>query len=343
MATELIVRVPGKVMLCGEYFSLIGSSVAIAFALDTYLEVYVRYGTEMRQSLTLRSNLWEASQQVDADSDRESILVDSICQLMPAGEHRVEEIAVTSQLDPRHGFGSSSALYLSLSVIAFLQQRATNLIIPPAKRWQLAGRGFELQKKNQGLASGYDIATQFVGGVVNYHSEGGKWPYWGEARPFRDYDIEELHDNLTEVVHLFVGGQGADTAVVARDTMKWIDGQGHVPMVVASMELEYAFTNTLRDLTNLKRLIKAVAQWREWFSDSPHFPKHIESALRPVSWRDRKWSWKTSGAGGEDALIVVGYQKDIVSVTTCLVEQGWRPFDYDVAEQGMQLRRVKNK
>ena len=145
------------------------------------------------------------------------------------------------------------------------------------------------------------------------------------------------------MVHLFVGGQGADTAVVVRDTMKWIDGQGHVPMVVASMELQYAFTNALRDLTNLKSLIEAVAQWREWFSDSPHFPKHIESALRSVSWLDQRWSWKTSGAGGEDALIIVGHRKDLVDVSTCLAEQGWQPFKYAIAERGMQLRQVEKK
>lgn len=349
MTTELIVKVPGKVMLCGEYLVLYGvGSTAIAFAIDSYLEVYARYGTTKRESLTLRSNLWDKERQIDANTERDEMLIDSICELMPAGEHKVEEIVVTSQLDPRHGFGSSSALYMALTTIAFLQQRATNLIIPQAKRWQLAGQAFELQKQRQGLASGYDIATQFAGGLVKYSSDGGKWPYYGGAtRPlvrwgesFEGEVAHDLHDELSEIVHLFVGGRGSDTTTVIRDTDKWLSSHGHLPLVIQTRELESSFIDALRNPEKLPELIAATARWRAWFCTSPHFPLRIEMALYAVSGRDQKWSWKTSGAGGGDAIIVIGHRQDITEVIECLAEYGWHPFNYKVAERGIKFRRV---
>lgn len=111
-------------------------------------------------------------------------------------------------------------------------------------------------------------------------------------------------------------------------------------MITTTTALQRAFADTLHDLNNLHTLIEATAQWRRWFSASPHFPTHIDAALRTINGRDRKWSWKTSGAGGEDALIVIGYRADITAVSACLVALGWQNFDYRVAQHGMQLRRV---
>ena len=333
-------------MLYGE------RSKAIAFAIDSYLKVYARYGTKQRESLTLRSNLWDSARQIDANTERDDLLIDSVCELMPAGKHKVEAITVTSQLNPRHGFGSSSALYLALTTIAFLQRRATNLNISKAKRWRLAGRAFKLQKQRQGLASGYDIATQCTGGLIEYSSNGGQWPYYGLATKeltknvgsyeggyykSRDYD---LHDELSKIVHLFVGGRGADTATVVRDTDKWLKNQSQLALGMFTSELERAFRDTLPRPYDLRELIKATAQWRTWFTSSPHFPLHVEMGLRNVSGRDEKWSWKTSGAGGEDAIIVIGHKEDIAEPTECLAKIGWQPFNYNVAKRGLRLRKV---
>ncbi len=327
-------------MLCGEYYVLVRGARALAFALDTYLEVYVRYDTAVRESLTLHSDLWDAPRQIDAATARDDMLVSTVCELMPPGKHKVEEIRVTSQLDPQFGFGSSSALRLALTLIAFLQQRGGSLIVPHAKRWQLAGQAFALQKESQGLASGYDVATQFVGGIVEYRSCGGEWPYFLDVMPMRPFEDEDLLGHLSEVVHIFIGGRGADTTTVMRATKDWIDSQGHLPMVMNTDQLQSAFSATLRDLGKLHTLIEAMAQWRAWFSASPHFPTHIDAALRTVSGRDSLWSWKTSGAGGEDALIVVGYEQDITAIPSHLAKLGWQRFDYRVAERGLSLRRV---
>ena len=157
---ELTVKVPGKVMLCGEYHVLARGARALAFTLDAYLEVYVRYGTTMREELTLHSNLWDAPRQINAETVSDNMLVATVVELLPSGQHRVEELRVTSQLHPSFGFGSSSALRLALVYAAYLQAQGDSLLIPPAKRWQLAGRAFALQKKSQRFASGYDVATQ---------------------------------------------------------------------------------------------------------------------------------------------------------------------------------------
>ena len=342
MTTELTVTVPGKVMLCGEYSVLICGARSLAFALDAYLEVYVRYGTTARESLTLHSNLWRAPRHVDATTVCDDMLVATVCALMPSGQHTVEELRVTSQLNPRYGFGSSSALRLALAYIASLQTLGGRLTMPPAQRWQIAGQAFALQKTSQRLASGYDVATQCVGGIVDYRSCGGEWPGYQEVQPMQALGDEDQHSNLRDVVHIFIGGKGADTTTVMHDTKNWIDAQGHLPMITVSDPLRRAFIDALRDLNEdtLHTLIAAMAQWRVWFSDSPHFPTHIDAALRTVNWRDRQWSWKTSGAGGEDALIVVGHQEDTTAVAACLAELGWQRFDYHVTERGLQLHRV---
>ena len=342
MATELTVKVPGKVMLCGEYGVLTSGTRALAFALDAYLEVYIRYGTTARDSLILHSNLWHAPRQVDAKTTRDNMLVDTVCKLMPSGEHTVEEIRVTSQLNPSYGFGSSSALRLALAYIAYLQKLGVNLTVPPVKRWQIAGQAFAMQKKSQQLASGYDVATQFVGGIVDYHSCSGEWPSYQDMQSMQALGYENLHGNLVNFVHIFIGGKGADTTTVMHDTKNWIDAQGNLPMITASNPLRHAFIDTLRNLSegSLRNLSEAMAQWRKLFSTSPHFPRHIAQALQSISGQDRKWSWKTSGAGGEDALIVVGHKEDITAVTACLAELGWRRFDYNVSERGLQLQKI---
>ena len=176
-----------------------------------------------------------------------------------------------------------------------------------------------------------------LGGIVEYCSAGGDWPARSSVQAIAN---EDLHSNLVSWVHLFIGGQGADTTSVMQTTNNWLAAQGHTPMITASVALQRAFLDTLHDLRNLHTLIAAMAQWRVWFAASPYFPTHIDTALQAVSGRDSRWSWKTTGAGGEDALIVVGHQRDIGGVTACLAELGWQRYNYRVSEGGLQLRRL---
>lgn len=324
-------------MLCGEYHVLTHGAQALAFTLDTYLEVYVRYGTTARESLTLHSNLWDAARQINAETVRDNMLVATVCELMPVGEHKVKEIRVTSQLNPRYGFGSSSALRLALVFITYLQQHDGSLTVPLVKGWQLAGQAFALQKKSQQCASGYDVATQFSGGVVKYHSGGGEWPDLCSAKPLAGKGI---YNNLVACVHLFIGGKGADTTIAMRDTKNWLAAQGDMSLTKVTQALLQVFTSTLHDPHSLPALVAATAQWRDFFSAAPHFPTHIAEALQTVGGLDCLWSWKTSGAGGEDALLVIGHEQDIVDVTACLAELGWQRHDYNVAKDGMSVRRI---
>ena len=339
LTTELTVTVPGKVMLCGEYDVLRQGAHAIAFVLDTRLEVYARYGTSARKSLTLHSDLWDTPMQIDDSTDPADWLAVIVCELLQAKEHKLEEIRVTSQFKPSYGFGSSSALCLALTLIAFLQERGRSLIVPEAKRWQLAGQAFELQKIGQYRASGYDVATQFVGGIVDYSSCGGEWPYYRSVQQMEALEAD-LHGNLRDIVHIFIGGQGANTMIVMHETINWINAQGHLPLIKVSHALYRAFSHALRNLHSLPELIAATAKWRKWFSTSPYFPQRVAQALQTVKGLDRKWSWKTTGAGGEDAIIVIGYKEDIAAVTACLAELDWQYYNYDIADRGLQLHRL---
>ncbi len=327
-------------MLCGEYHVLTRGAQALAFALVAYLEIYVRYGTAARQSLLLHSNLWEMPRRVDAQTGHDSMLVATVGALMPPGKHRIEEIRINSQLHPSYGFGSSSALRLGLVYIAYLQTCGGSLLVPQAKRWQLARQAFALQKKSQQLASGYDVATQLVGGIVTYRSEGGEWPPSPNVQSLPAHTEKNARSNLKNCVHLFVGGRGTNTRTVTHATQNWLATQRQLPLAVVSDRLRCAFLGTLHDLHNLPTLIAATAQWREWFASSPHFPRRVDTALHGVHGRDREWSWKTSGAGGEDALIVIGLQQNITAVTARLAALGWQRYHYNIATHGIHWQRV---
>ena len=332
---DLLISVPGKVMLCGEYHVLARGGRALAFALDTSLDVHVRYSNTLRQELLLNSDLWPAPQRIDANTASRDLLIDTVQALLPAGKHKVEAISIKSELSPSYGFGSSSALRLALVFGAHLQDRQVSLQISPAKRWQLGRQAFALQKEQQGQASGYDVATQLLGGIVTYESGGNEWP---AAKQVKVLNGSDLHANLLSFVHIFTGGKGAHTTTVLHATQTWLLAERLQTQLQQTMDtLHDAFTATLRTPHPVHRraLIAAVAHWRQLFATAPHFPTHIEGALQTVSGLDCSWSWKTSGAGGEDALLVIGLAADISAVRACLAQLGWHYYNYNVTNQGL--------
>jgi hypothetical protein len=70
-------------------------------------------------------------------------------------------------------------------------------------------------------------------------------------------------------------------------------------------------------------LMQKIGALRTFFLQSPFFPSHIFQDLLTLPGLDSTWSIKTSGAGGEDALLVFGLDSEIASVSTCLIAKGW--------------------
>jgi hypothetical protein len=88
------------------------------------------------------------------------------------------------------------------------------------------------------------------------------------------------------------------------------------------------------NITSLKALIAACAASRAQFVGSPHFPGNIAANLGLLPGIDKKWTWKTTGAGGEDAILLIGEHHETVAAADRLTELGWRRLNAKFSDMG---------
>ncbi len=225
MKSSVTVRVPGKVMLAGEY-SVLKGETALAVTVDQHL--FVRLQDRMADGRCLvASNLWPAARSVGLeDQANPDPLVAAVARGMAL--YHVQDVAlrIDSELDVRHGLGSSSAL--RLGVLLAMEDVARSRAGKPAERpraelWDIGREAVLLQRQAQAQASGYDVAIQLAGGMAlikpDLSSAGPAaardWP--GDFTPLPHAALNELG----KVAHLFVGGAGAPTTSVMQTTLAW--------------------------------------------------------------------------------------------------------------------------
>jgi hypothetical protein len=188
------------------------------------------------------------------------------------------------------------------------------------ERWEAAREAFVLQRAAQPRASGYDVALQLGGGPALFRTgDGTQWPSSWEPLP------EAAAESLEQVTTVMVGGRGAATAPVMHDVLAWTsDAANAAALEGANERLIEAY---LRCLTSpsvsaaaRRGLVSAVARHRAVLTAAPHFPHEIAGALQEVEGVDVTWSFKTTGAGGEDALLLVG---DTAAARERLAALGW--------------------
>ncbi len=307
---------PGKVMLAGEYSVLRGGH-ALAATVDCGLNVRVTWDPKAAQ-WEIISDLWDEPRYVNDDRTPQIDLLCRAVQFMAkrTGLHggRVE---ILSNIEIKHGIGSSSAIRLGICA-AFLGLRE-NPNTPTNVSPEAIEAAWQLQSEGQGIASGYDIVTQFAGGLIEFNFEynDNKWkPHW-----FR-HDLGVIN----QLVHVYVGGAGAPTTETVQTTSSWLEGSNRFDKLIdASESLVDAFNASLKwpDGKSLQKLFQACGANRQLFSTNPYFPQSIGTELSDIPGLDRRWSWKTTGAGGEDAILVLGTSEDITQVTKKLTSLGW--------------------
>jgi mevalonate kinase len=253
------------------------------------------------------------------------------------------DLKVRSAIRTRDGFGSSSALCLGTMLAAsFLATGAGQNDIPAPLRALLpaAKKAYELQKQAQGFASGYDIATQLVGGLVLFSQrEDAPWPFMLERLP------HETAARIPGLISLYTGGRGAPTTTVGGKTAPWLRERfGIAAVVEASADLVKGFLDLLgnepaqRSADIWAQFFVALQAHRQLFIDAPAYPRGLFSALSSLPGFDRRWSAKPSGAGGEDALLLMGKSPDDLLQADALLQQhGWSRCAYSLADQGAAL------
>lgn len=329
------VTVPAKIMIAGEYAVMEGFS-SLSMALDKTLTVVVTEST--KESCQVSSSLWQKPfifNDIYQLKDQYSVLLSTLYYALKDKEFNHFDFKISSNFCVSSGFGSSSALRLAVLFAFDLYLKATKNLSPSLSgedSWRLAEKAFMLQKEYQTKASGYDILTQKVGGLVSYKPQESCWPK-GWSR------INLDKRSLKKYLHIFIGGKGAPTKNLLNKTDKWLEEKDlKREFFKLSEELCLSFGNFFSQDSDssYKELIETVSQHRKFMAKSPYSLSSLEESIKNIPGFDTKWTYKTSGAGGEDALLFFGLDEDLGEVTKCLQFSGWCEESWDITEKGLE-------
>lgn len=321
--TALQTSVPGKIMIAGEY-SVLKGSPALAVTVDKRL---VATASLSEDDFILSSNLWETSRHFqDLDLSSQDLFHQTCAWAQKTWSLSPFSLRVSSDIEVSHGIGSSSAL--RLACLCSLQGLHKDLSAPPL---ELAKIAWNLQRKQQSFASGYDFATQLTGGLVKFSSQDSDWA------------IEKLClKHLQKLVHVYVGGRGAPTDQVGGSTLSWLQEKELIKDLMSiSNSLIEALIAFNESGTELRELISLVSQHRRLFSQNEHFPRHIVNSLSRLAEFDKTWTFKTTGAGGEDAILVFHKGSPGTIINQTLANHGWYPAPFRFDETGLNQTGVK--
>ena len=356
VAQSVTVSVPGKVILAGEYDVLQGGT-ALAATVSPRMTVTVARTDAHPGATEISSDIWTEPKILRTTDPmcfygHDDLVVASVAAALKTWRLPDLNVTIAAGFDITSGFGSSSAIRLAVlaaaKVLAHPEQRDESML-------DCARLAYSLQKAAQSQASGYDIATQLIGGVVEFncdlHASSDSWPAQAKAH------VNSTLSQLNSFVHVFIGGRGAPTKSLIKSTKSWLDEEGAMigrfkspakwkVLQSASAELVGAFKVLLESPTlaagqdALYSVIAATAQIRNFFASSPAFPHDVAAILSDIPGLDHSWSWKATGAGGEDAIILIGHRGDIRGPIAALQAQGWNLQDQLFAGDPLKVEKV---
>jgi diphosphomevalonate decarboxylase len=328
-------RVPGKLMLAGEY-AVLGGGQALAVAMNRYLTVTATRGAP-ESGIVIASPLWQEPLRITATTAVPPVAQPfATAATLLAARYGLADVQLTADggLDVSHGMGSSSALRLGTALAL------ARLAGHPTSENEAARAAYDLQKNDQGVASGYDVITQQYGGIVACSpcAPGVTWP--GSVRPLPQDGLERLAARLA----VFVGGRGAPTGPVARDTVHWLSTHGHTETLSSLSEsmvraLVGALATDHADAWHLA--YAAIGAHRRLFEHAPHAPRLVHEALCGLPGLDVTSAYKTTGAGGEDAILVFGDDAAHAAAEAALTGIGWHHLRCGFSSRGAEVEEDK--
>lgn len=372
---QITVRVPGKVMLAGEYTVLDGA-MALAATVAAHLEVVLKIlpadvgfggGTDGVSRCRVRSALWpEQTYWLTADGGGGWTI--SSAPASPAVQPLLAAVArgldlyvpapqagaavlnlaleVDCALDPSFGIGSSSALRLGVLLAFAMAERLGRgdvcdgpAVPPPEMLAAASSEALALQRQAQRRASGYDLVTQATGGLVAWTppASAAAWP--GTVQ--RQGRESAVFLGLQQLAQVWVGGQGAPTGAVTAATRDWLSARGaHGGLRAANEALIAAMLAAFGDAagshssdrsgdeSTVATLARACGAQRQILAGAPSIDGELARLLQALSALpgcDERWSFKTTGAGGDDALLLLGASADLAAACQVLAQHGRRP------------------
>jgi mevalonate kinase len=309
-------QICGKIMLAGEYAVLKGGR-ALASTISSSLSAEIEHSASTKE-FEITSNIWSQPAKITANSQQ--VIQEPLTECVRdfARDLGIESggtVQIRSQLNISHGLGSSSAMRLAVAE-AMLKASGQS----QSDTWQVPELAYRSQLKRQGRASGYDIATQWVGGSVLFRRHDDQpWP--GTVRR-----IPGLSDALNRWVHPLVGGTGAPTGSHVSSMSSWLDQNDCWEQVLAASEtlIEELLLLTANTTDLPQSLIMAVKAHRQIFESAPNFPHRVFDELKRLTQFDQSWTAKTTGAGGEDAILIFAAPEQMEFVELAAGELGWQ-------------------
>lgn len=343
-------------MLAGEYAVLQGHA---ALACTTGMHMELASEKTDNNVWTLESDLWDQPKFVQPSGISDPLCIFSQAVQWASTKFGIPggHIKITRGLPTTYGVGSSSALRLGvLASLKLLSEPRTNGkgLIPFSEPWlnSVMFDAWSLQRAHQPDASGYDIATQALGGPILFKNTAWESMQQHPSRVIWRPYVERLpavSAFLNRYVTVMVGGQGALTGPTMEKVLNWIgqenlwpqvkeSGTALVAQIIASSQdaggegpLISVGQGSLDVLANVKRV-------RRLFEQSPAFPRSLGFLLGAVPGLDEVWSYKMTGAGGEDAVLIFGLPAYTMGAIDTLKKAGWHALPGGFGETGLQCK-----
>lgn len=347
------VRVPGKLMLMGEYAVTQVGHPGIVTAIDRFLSCTIEPSAHYRLdfpnmgSPPVRAEQWDSLRQRLNDVPRLELVNRT---LMLVGRYLREEgrnlppfrLTVTSELQTasgiKYGFGSSAAV--SVALVAALLRYATTADPEREAAFKLAAAAHLL---TQGNGSCADIAAATHGGVIYYRRFDAAWlgrrltggslhelveDRWPGLR------IERLPQGPASFLRVGWTGQPVPTPAFLERMAAFKDRSPAVfqRFLVQSDRAVEAFAEAMKS-GNLGVLFRAIGDNRSaltMLASEARMPIETEAMRKALKTVERLGGkGKTSGSGGGDAIVAWFSTED----TTPTLRNQWK-------HDGMELMMV---
>ena len=297
--------VAAKLMIAGEYSVLFGGK-ALATTLSPTMQVTCEVG-DLSEALSICSNLYHQPKTYSTSQLRHSHGLDPASHVFAllsqkASSHGLTippgvKITVDSAIPLTAGMGSSSALRLGVVLSA---QEALGLDFPPDTLLKIAHDSQRDWQKSP--ASGYDILTQFHGGMVVSRSLPGSAMATLESHITEPKALADTHQKLS------IYSQNRTTTPTGPQIQWWLDRlhqQADAPQKL--QRYQRAHDQLIDGFLARAHTTELAMAFGEVRKTSP-VPELCELFTQLESTRDfdQNFSVKTTGAGGHDSLLAVG-------------------------------------
>ena len=351
--------VPAKIMLAGEYSVLLGGS-ALATTVEAYLNVEKRtsrlpdqgshkpiskfivndrskYHAPLFIDPSSNIEMMPKNMQLAARSVKSYWSHDRIAATddNPNSEHLCE-LTIDSQIPISFGIGSSSALVLALCLATEHDGDQE-----PSTRSALK-RAFVIQRAAQNqIASGYDFISQYCGGLVQTRplTRGlEQWPGDFERVP-------QTSSTLNEWVQAMVLKEegGAPTTPTVSSVSAWLNQHNKSKELLEigdQLNLAFLYFFAHQSPTTWRDLCRSIRTLRQFFSDSPAHKFSEFSEMAKIRGCDVDWTFKTTGAGGRDAMLVIGPKESRHSAENFLESKGWMKLPFSFSDHGYSISKL---